>query len=133
VKPHDTAENVTAPLSKTLPQESESSTIEEGNKNGLGGATNTKTLGLATSLDPTKNDKEMTTAMVPQKTWATEDSDFAIFFLETAQRDYEHALFMRTYYAKNARKHGITNKRIGEIYGVTEGAIRKMLKQAGDS
>ena len=132
MKPHDTAESVTKTSLETSHSETESSTIEEGNKNGLGGATNTKTLGLATSLDPTKNDKETTTAMVPQNKWHTEDSDFAIFFLETAQRDYEHALFMRTYYAKNARKHGITNKRIGEIYGLTEGAIRKMIKRAGD-
>src|SRR5699024_11920101 len=98
--------NVTETSPEASHNDTESSTIEGGNKNGLGGATNTKTLGLATSLDPTKNDKETTTAMVPQNKWATEDSDFAIFFLETAQRDYEHALFMRTYYAKNARKHG---------------------------
>ena len=133
VKPHDSAESVTKTSPGASHNDTESSTIEGGNKNGLGGATNTKTLGLATSLDPTKNDKETTTAMVPQNKWHTEDSDFAIFFLETAQRDYEHALFMRTYYAKNARRHGITNKRIGQIYGLTEGAIRKMIKRAGDS
>ena len=132
VKPHDTAESVTKTSLEASHGKAESSTIEEGNKNGLGGATNTKTLGLATSLDPTKNDKEMTTAMVPQKTWATEDSDFAIFGLQVAQRDYEHAIFMRTRCAKIARMHGITFKRIGEVYGVTEGAIRKMLKRAGE-
>ena len=133
VKPRKHAESVTEASPEASHNDTESSTIEGGNKNGLGGATNTRILGLAASLDPTKNDKETTTAMVPQKTWATEDSDFAIFFLETAQRDYEHALFMRTYYAKNARKHGITNKRIGQIYGLTEGAIRKMIKRAGES
>lgn len=115
----------------SLPLSSESSTIEEGNKNGPEGATNT-TQDLTASLDPTKNHKEGLPTMVPENKWHLEDSDFAITFLETAQRDYEHAIFMRTYYAKNARKHGITNKRIGQIYGLTEGAIRKMIKRAGD-
>lgn len=71
--------------------------------------------------------------MVPENKWYLEDPDFAIFFLETAQRDYEHAKHMRVYYAQNARRHGITYKRIGELYGLTESAIRKMLKRAGDN
>lgn len=110
----------------------ESSTIEGGNKNGLDPVREHQEQGLATSLDPTKNHKEGLPVMVPQNKWHLEDPDFATFFLETAQRDYEHALHMRIYYAKNARKHGITNKRIGQIYGLTEGAIRKMIKRAGD-
>lgn len=136
MKPHDHAaksikENP-ANNQKVVHGTAESSTIEGGNKNGLDPVREHQEQGLATSLDPTKNHKEGLPVMVPQNKWHLEDPDFATFFLETAQRDYEHAIHMRTYYAKNARKHGITNKRIGQIYSLTEGAIRKMLKRAGD-
>ena len=116
----------------TSPRNSYLGTMEDGNKNGLDPVREHHEQGLAASLDHFHTDKEGLPAMVPENRWHLEDRDFAIYFLEVAQKDFEHALFMRTYYAKNARKHGITNKRIGEIYGLTEGAIRKMIKRAGD-
>ena len=130
VKPVDKSQKrrKNALLHTTTP--AESGTIEGGNKNGPEPVREHQEQGLATSLDPTKNHKEGLPSMVPENGWHLEAPDFAITFLETAQRDYEHAIFMRTYYAQNARKHGITNKRIGQIYGLTEGAIRKMIKRA---
>jgi len=101
-------------------------------KNGPDRCGNTKVQGLATSLDDIKEQGDDSSMSVPENGWHLEDPDFAITFLETAQRDHEHALFMRVYYAKNARKHGITNKRIGQIYGLTEGAVRAMIKKADD-
>jgi len=89
--------------------------------------------GLAPSLDPVKNDKEDTASMVTQTGWHTEDSDFAIFQLEVAQQDYEHATHMRIVAAQNARDHGISNSKIGRIYKLTEGGIRHLLKKAGEA
>ena len=106
-------------------------TIESGIKNGPEGATNTGQ-GLATSLGHIHTDKEGLPAMVPENKWHIEDREFALYFLEVAQKDFEHAKHMRLYYAQNARKHGITNQQIADIYGLTEGAIRKMIKKAGD-
>lgn len=108
--------------------DTESSTIGGSKKNAPEGATNT-TRRLTNSNDQSKG---VASNMLPQNGWYLEDHDFAIHYLETAQRDYEHARHMRLRRAENARKHGITNKVIGQIYGVTEGAIRKMLKQAGE-
>lgn len=66
--------------------------------------------------------------MKPADNWHTKDTDFALYFLTTAQQDYDHAKRMRVYYAQNAKRRGITNQEIGDIFGMTEGGVRRLLK-----
>lgn len=66
--------------------------------------------------------------MVPK----TAQRDLAREFLRRAQDDYQRAKTNRHQLAALARDHGLTNQQIANAYGVTEGAIRAMLKRAED-
>ena len=110
-----------------------------GNKNGPDPVRTRQEQGLATSLEQAETDKEGLPAMVPENGDWVETRDVAITFLEFAARDYqyaEHALDnaqqMRVFYAEIGKRHGLTNKLIGEIYGITESSVRAMLKKAGE-
>lgn len=70
--------------------------------------------------------------MVPNNTQTTDRRDLAREFLRRAQDDYERARDTRTQLAALARAHGLTNQQIANAYGVTEGAIRAMIKRTGD-
>ena len=117
---------------RTFAQKSEQCDNRNNTKNGPDQVLPTPNQDLATSLGHFHTDKEGLPVMVPENRWHLEDREFALYFLEVAQKDFEHAKHMRLYYAQNARKHGIPHQQIADIYGVTEGAIRKMIKKAGD-
>lgn len=51
-------------------------------------------------------------------------------FLRMANQNYREHYAQRVYFATIARRHGLTNREIAEAYGITEGAVRHMLKQA---
>lgn len=51
-------------------------------------------------------------------------------FLELANDQYQQHRLHRVYYARIAREHGLTNQDIADAYGVTETAIRSLLKRA---
>lgn len=110
-----------------------------GNKNGPEPVREHHERDLATSIDHFHTDKEGLTAMLPENSDWIQTKNVAITFLEFAARDHkyaEHVLAnaqkMRVYYATKAKQQGLTNKAIGEIYGITESAVRAMLKNAGE-
>ena len=51
-------------------------------------------------------------------------------FLRMAHQNYKTHYAQRVYFARISREHGLTNKEIAEAYGITEGAVRHMLKRA---
>lgn len=53
-------------------------------------------------------------------------------FLRLAHESYQESRRNRIQYALLAREMGLTNQEIGSAYGVTEAAIRQMLKRAAD-
>ena len=114
---------------RTFAQKSEQCDNRNNTKNGPDQVLPTPNQDLATSLGHFHTDKEGLPLMVPENGWYLEDQDFAIYYLEIAQKDFEHAKHMRLYYARNARTHGITNQQIADIYGITESGVRKMLQR----
>lgn len=53
--------------------------------------------------------------------------------LANAQAEYESARFRQAAAIRFARAQGITNKAIGEQLGITEGAVRYIVKTLGDA
>ena len=51
-------------------------------------------------------------------------------FLRMAHKNYQEHYAQRVYFATIARRHGLTHREIAEAYGITEGAVRYMLKRA---
>ena len=51
-------------------------------------------------------------------------------FLRMAHQNYQTHYAQRVYFARISREHGLTNQEIAEAYGITEGAVRHMLKRA---
>ena len=51
-------------------------------------------------------------------------------FLRMANQNYREHYAQRVYFATIARRHGLTHREIAEAYGITEGAVRHMLKRA---
>ena len=127
LKPHDSAENVTFPSSNTPPQEPQSVTIEGGKKNAPGGATNTNQR-LTHSNEQTEGGANLSIVSQPSHS----AQDYALQFLQFAAEDYTESIDRREYYAVAARRLGISHQQIATIYGLTEGAVRAMLKRAGD-
>ncbi|WP_413354054.1 helix-turn-helix domain-containing protein [Microbacterium sp. 1P06AB] len=50
-------------------------------------------------------------------------------YLLRARDDLERAARTRIQYILNARKHGLTNADIGTFLGVTEAAVRRLIKR----
>jgi hypothetical protein len=129
VKPHDTAENVTCALSKKLPQEPQSVTIEGGKKNTPGPVLPTPGQGLTHSNEQTEGGANLSIVSQPSKT----AQEYALQFLQYAAEDYTQSIDRREYYAVAARRLGIRYQQIADIYGLTEGAVRAMVKRANTS
>lgn len=53
-------------------------------------------------------------------------------FLKLANADYRRVCDQRGYYATIARRHGLTNQDIANEYGITEAAVRAIIKRAGN-
>jgi DNA-binding transcriptional regulator LsrR (DeoR family) len=50
-------------------------------------------------------------------------------FLRLANDDYQRVCDRRGYYARIAREHGLTNQDIADEYGITEAAVRAIIKR----
>jgi hypothetical protein len=96
------------------------------NKNDPGSAANT--------VNPGSDHQEGVANLIVPKlpTWVTDETT-AIHYLEFAHHGYQNALHTRTHAAYTARHYGVTNRVIGEIYGIAESTVRLMLKKAGDA
>jgi DNA-binding transcriptional regulator LsrR (DeoR family) len=51
-------------------------------------------------------------------------------FLQLANSEYQTHRAHRGYYARIAREHGLTNQDIADEYGITEAAVRALIKRA---
>lgn len=51
-------------------------------------------------------------------------------FLALANEAYQESRQNRVKYAQLAREYGLTNQEIADCYGITEAAVRQMLKRA---
>ena len=51
-------------------------------------------------------------------------------FLALANAEYQKHRAHRGYYAKIAKQHGLTNQEIADAYGITEAAVRAIIKRA---
>lgn len=51
-------------------------------------------------------------------------------FLGMAHNAYQESRYNRLKYAQIAREMGLTNQEIADAYGITEAAVRQMLKRA---
>jgi DNA-binding transcriptional regulator LsrR (DeoR family) len=56
--------------------------------------------------------------------------DIARTFLTLANSDYQQHRSLRGYYARIAKQHGLTNQEIADAYGITEAAVRTLIKRA---
>lgn len=59
--------------------------------------------------------------------------DLALTALKTCAEDYSRARQARIQVAQAARRAGLTNQQIADAYGITESAVRGLLKRAGDA
>jgi DNA-binding transcriptional regulator LsrR (DeoR family) len=71
--------------------------------------------------------------MIPDCTPAVtgERRELARTFLTLANDEYQKHRQHRGYYARIAKQHGLTNQEIADAYGVTEAAVRTLIKRAG--
>lgn len=60
-------------------------------------------------------------------------ADIAGEFLDRARESFEKAARVRLYYILLSRKHGVSNAKIGAHLGITESAVRAMVKRHGDA
>jgi len=56
--------------------------------------------------------------------------ELARTFLKLANSEYQKHRLHRGYYARIAKEHGLTNQEIADAYGVTEAAVRTLIKRA---
>ena len=52
-------------------------------------------------------------------------------FLELSRKEFERAARKRIYFALLARRHNVTNAQIGASLGITESAVRAIVKRYG--
>ena len=61
----------------------------------------------------------------------TPASDLARQFLHLANEEYQIRRRNRGYFARLAKDYGLTNQEIADVYGITEAAVRALIKRAG--
>lgn len=59
-----------------------------------------------------------------------ERKELARTFLSLANAEYQTQCLHRGYYARIAKRHGLTNQEIADAYGITETAVRGLIKRA---
>ena len=59
-----------------------------------------------------------------------ERQELARTFLSLANTEYQRHRQHRGYYAKLAKQYGLTNQEIADAYGITEAAVRTLIKRA---
>lgn len=57
----------------------------------------------------------------------------AIDYLKLVAADMRHIASLRVDYMRLARQYGVTNQQIGDALGITEAAVRALLKRHGDA
>lgn len=62
---------------------------------------------------------------------ASDQKQIARNFLKNANKEYQVHRKARTHWAAAARAFGLTNQDIADQYGITEGAVRAMIRRAG--
>jgi DNA-binding transcriptional regulator LsrR (DeoR family) len=72
--------------------------------------------------------------MLPDCTQETtrDRQELARTFLKLANSEYQKHRQHRGYYAAIAKQHGLTNQEIADAYGITEAAVRTLIKRAGN-
>jgi len=70
--------------------------------------------------------------MLPDCTPSTTSDrrELARTFLKLANSEYQKHRQHRGYYATIAKQHGLTNQEIADAYGITEAAVRTLIKRA---
>jgi len=63
-------------------------------------------------------------------TVTSDRKDLARTFLKLANGQYQEHRQHRAYYARIAREHGLTHQDIADEYGITEAAVRALIKRA---
>ena len=61
---------------------------------------------------------------------ASSRPDLARTFLRLANAEYQQHRQHRGYYARIAKEHGLTNQEIANTYGITEAAVRALIKRS---
>ncbi|GAA2545933.1 DNA-binding transcriptional regulator LsrR (DeoR family) [Neomicrococcus aestuarii] len=56
--------------------------------------------------------------------------EIARTFLALANDEYQKHNIHRGYYARIAKEHGLTNQEIADAYGITEVAVRGLIRRA---
>lgn len=56
--------------------------------------------------------------------------EIARTFLSLANDEYQQHQTHRGYYARIAKEHGLTNQEIADAYGITEAAVRGLIRRA---
>lgn len=59
---------------------------------------------------------------------STQEREYALEMLDVIRRQLHQIRYHKLYFARVARDNGATYREIGEAFGVTEAAVRKMLK-----
>jgi hypothetical protein len=90
------------------------------------GVLDTPTRGLTTPFDPS----EGMAVIQPTEMTHAELQERALVLLGETCKTIERERFHKLCYIQLARKYGCTNDRIGAEMGVTEAAVRMMLKRA---
>lgn len=57
--------------------------------------------------------------------------DLALFYCAESHRLYQTHYAQKLYFTRLARKYGASHQEIADVYGVTEAAVRSMLKRNG--
>lgn len=57
--------------------------------------------------------------------------DLALFYCAESHRLHQTHYAQKIYFAKLARKYGATHQEIADTYGVSEAAVRSLLKRNG--
>ena len=70
--------------------------------------------------------------MLPEctPTNTSDRQELARTFLKLANNEYQQHRIHRGYYARVAKDHGLTNQDIADLYGITESAVRALIKRA---
>lgn len=70
--------------------------------------------------------------MLPEctPTHTSDRQELARTFLKLANNEYQQHRIHRGYYARVAKDHGLTNQEIADLYGITESAVRALIKRA---
>lgn len=59
-----------------------------------------------------------------------DDQEIVRTFLRLANSEFQEHRLQRGHYARMAKENGLTNQEIADTYGITEAAVRGLIKRA---